>query len=267
MSESETKPADAAPVELEKAPEVPKTEADAPAEAPAVAAPPVAASEAPAEAEKSTTEPATAETAVAETNETEVTTAAAGTTEAIPAAEPVPTEAPAAEPVPAEATPAATTAPAAEAAAEPAKEEAAETKEVKKEAVPAPAPAPATPIVQLWEAAKAQGHPEIWGVTLADPESHVPTRIVLQKYLNANDGDLAKSKDQLIKTLEWRAKTQPLELIKKAYSKGKFEGLGFVTNYSSEEASVDVPESKETFTWNVYGSAKSIDETFGKLEE
>lgn len=263
MSESETKPADAAPVELEKAPEVPKTEADAPAEAPAVAAPPVAASEAPAEAEKSTTEPATAETAAAETNETEVTTAAAGTTEAIPAAESVPTEAPAVEPVPTEATPAATTAPAAEAAAEPAKEEAAETKEVKKEA----APAPATPILQLWEAAKAQGHPEIWGVTLADPESHIPTRIVLQKYLNANDGDLVKSKDQLIKTLEWRAKTQPLELVKKAYSKGKFEGLGFVTNYSSEEASVDVPESKETFTWNVYGSAKSIDETFGKLEE
>lgn len=127
------------------------------------------------------------------------------------------------------------------------------------------APAEPTPIAQLWSLAQATGHPEVWGVTLADPESHIPTRIILQKYLNANDGDLAKAKDQLTKTLEWRAKMKPLELAQKIYSKAKFEGLGFVTTYR-EEGSTE-PEGKEVFTWNIYGGVKSIDETFGKLEE
>jgi hypothetical protein len=122
-----------------------------------------------------------------------------------------------------------------------------------------------TPITQLWAAAKATGHPEVWGVTLADPETHVPTQIVLQKYLNANDGDLDKAKDQLTKTLEWRAKNKPLELVKKVFSKTKFDGLGYVTKYLQEGSTE--PEGKEVFTWNIYGGVKSIDETFGKLEE
>jgi hypothetical protein len=122
-----------------------------------------------------------------------------------------------------------------------------------------------TPIAQLWTLAQANGHPEIWGVTLANPETHVPTRIVLQKYLNANDGDLVKAKDQLTKTLEWRAQTKPLDLVKKAFSKTKFDGLGYVTKYV-QEGSAD-PEGKEVFTWNIYGGAKSIDDTFGNLEE
>lgn len=138
----------------------------------------------------------------------------------------------------------------------------AEAPETSKTSPPAAEP---TPIEQLWSLAQAAGHPEIWGVTLADPHSHVPTRIVLQKYLNANDGDLAKAKDQLTKTLEWRAKTKPLELVQKVFSKAKFDGLGFVTTYR-EEGSAE-PEGKEVFTWNIYGGVKSIDDTFGKLEE
>lgn len=112
--------------------------------------------------------------------------------------------------------------------------------------------------------AKSNGHPEIWGVSLADPESHVPTQIVLQKYLNANDGDVLKAKDQLTKTLEWRAKMKPLELIKKKFNRSKFEGLGYVTTFGAEDAS---PENKEIFTWNIYGSVKNMEQTFGKLEE
>ncbi|KAK3303050.1 CRAL-TRIO domain-containing protein [Chaetomium strumarium] len=122
-----------------------------------------------------------------------------------------------------------------------------------------------TPIGQLWTLVKAFGHPEIWGVTLVDPADHVPTRIILQKYLNANDGDLAKAKEQLTKTLEWRAKTKPLELAGKVFSKAKFDGLGYVTKYAQEGS--DEPEGKEVFTWNIYGGVKSMNETFGKLEE
>ncbi|KAI1448846.1 CRAL/TRIO domain-containing protein [Annulohypoxylon stygium] len=128
---------------------------------------------------------------------------------------------------------------------------------------------PTTPLQELWKTVQAQSHPEVWGVTLADPATHIPSQIVLQKYLNANDGDVVKAEDQLTKTLEWRAKTQPLELIKKNYSKAKFEGLGYVTKYlaGDEKASEDNPEAKEIFTWNIYGGVKSIEETFGNLEE
>jgi len=125
----------------------------------------------------------------------------------------------------------------------------------------------ASPIAQLWAAAQETGHPEIWGVTLADPAVHVPSQIVLQKYLNANDGDLGKAKEQLVKTLEWRAETKPLELVKKAYSKAKFDGLGFVTTYAADGEGALEPEGREIFTWNIYGGVKSIEETFGNVEE
>jgi hypothetical protein len=125
---------------------------------------------------------------------------------------------------------------------------------------------PLDPIAQLWDASKANSHPEVWGVTLTDPATHVPTRIVLQKYLNANDGDDAKAKEQLIKTLEWRAKMKPLDLLKKAYNKSKFGSLGYVTTYTAGDGSTG-PESKEVITWNIYGAVKSIVETFGSLEQ
>ncbi|KAL2186173.1 CRAL/TRIO domain-containing protein, partial [Thermothelomyces heterothallicus CBS 203.75] len=183
--------------------------------------------------------------------------------ESAPAAEgtnATPSTAPAAKAPEASDTPEAQAAPAAPATATEAAASAPTSEEEKKESTPSE-----TPIGQLWAAARASGHPEIWGVTLADPSSHVPTRIVLQKYLNANDGDLAKAKDQLTKTLEWRAKTKPLELVKKVFSKAKFDGLGYVTRYL-EDGSGE-PEGKEVFTWNIYGGVKSIEETFGKLDE
>ncbi|RYP68675.1 hypothetical protein DL771_006545 [Monosporascus sp. 5C6A] len=133
---------------------------------------------------------------------------------------------------------------------------------------PVPKPdEPTTPLQELWAVAKAHSHPEIWGVTLEDPATHVPSQIVFQKYLNANDSDIVKARDQLTKTLDWRAKMKPLDLIKQSFSKVKFEGLGYVTSYCSSQSKEAEPESKEVFTWNIYGGVKNIDDTFGKLEE
>ncbi|KAH8655187.1 CRAL-TRIO domain-containing protein [Xylariales sp. PMI_506] len=114
---------------------------------------------------------------------------------------------------------------------------------------------------QLYAAAVAHGHPEVWGVTLADPETHVPSQIIFQKYLNANEGIFSKAKDQLIKTLDWRAQMKPLELLEKTFDKAKFDGVGYVTSYTDD--TVEGPESKEVFTWNVYGIVKKMEETFG----
>ncbi|KAK5637216.1 hypothetical protein RRF57_012928 [Xylaria bambusicola] len=127
---------------------------------------------------------------------------------------------------------------------------------------------PTTPLQELWATTKAHEHNEIWGVTLADPSTHVPSQIVLQKYLNANDGDVVKAKDQLAKTLDWRKEMNPRELVKQAFSKEKFGGLGYVTVHSADEKDGDVKTStREIFTWNIYGKVKSIDMTFGDLNE
>lgn len=120
-----------------------------------------------------------------------------------------------------------------------------------------------SPIQALWADVQAQQYKEVWGVTLADPSTHVSSQIILQKYLNANDQDLAKAKVQLTSTLEWRAKNKPSDLTKKKYSSDKFAGLGYITSYSAEGAA---PDSKAVFTWNIYGGVKDIQKSFGDLD-
>ena len=55
---------------------------------------------------------------------------------------------------------------------------------------------------------------------------------------------------------------KPLQLLERKFNKAKFGGLGFVTTYSGGEG-----KAEEVFTWNIYGGVKSVDETFGNLEE
>ncbi|KAK8103374.1 uncharacterized protein PG998_010407 [Apiospora kogelbergensis] len=151
-------------------------------------------------------------------------------------------------------------------AAEPAKTgpETAATETAQKETPAEEQPKANTPIQELYAAFQTQTHPEIWGVSLKDPEHHVPSQIVFQKYLNANDGDLAKAKDQLLKTLEWRLKIDPLETSIATWSKDKFDRLGYVTTYGDSSQGA---EGKEVFTWNVYGHVKDMDHTFSSQDE
>ncbi len=90
---------------------------------------------------------------------------------------------------------------------------------------------------------------------------------MLQKYLNANDGDVAKAADQVQKTLEWRAKMKPLELVNQKFNNARFGGLGYVTSYKDKETQEPAAGPQQVFTWNIYGSVKSIDDTFGSLDE
>lgn len=107
-------------------------------------------------------------------------------------------------------------------------------------------------------------HDEMWGVKLVTPAaSHVPTQIVIQKYLNANDGDLAKAIDQFKGALKFRKEKKPLELIKKTFNASKFAELGAVTVYTAKDSVVP-----EVFTWNLYGNVKGkIEEAFTPLDE
>lgn len=120
-----------------------------------------------------------------------------------------------------------------------------------------------SPLQALWVDAQNHNHKEIWGVTLADPETHCPSQIIFHKYLNANDGDLTKAKAQLKATLDWREKTKPTDLIEKKYSSDKFAGLGYITSYVGDSS---LPGGKEIFTWNIYGGVKDIEKSFGDLD-
>jgi hypothetical protein len=113
---------------------------------------------------------------------------------------------------------------------------------------------------QLPEIKKSTGHDEMWGVKLSDdPETHVPTKIILQKFLRANDNDVAGAVKQLSAALEWRKKYEPTQLVEGTFDQDKFKGLGYVTTHKDGD--------KETvITWNIYGSVKDNKKTFGDVD-
>lgn len=117
---------------------------------------------------------------------------------------------------------------------------------------------------KLPEILKEVDHDEMWGVKLVSPaSSHVPTAIVLQKFLNANDGNLAQAIDQFKGALTFRKEKKPQELLAKKFSAHKFADLGAVTVYPVKDSAVP-----EVFTWNLYGNVKGkIDEVFVPLDE
>jgi hypothetical protein len=106
------------------------------------------------------------------------------------------------------------------------------------------------------------GYAEMWGVFLQPQNhSHVPTRIVLAKFLKANDDDLEKAEKQFRKTLEWRRQKDPRHLLQIAHSKNKFQDLGYVTQHTGLDG------IRRVVTWNVYGVVTDKNLTFGDMEE
>jgi hypothetical protein len=157
-----------------------------------------------------------------------------------------------------------------------AEENKAETSEAPPKAEPAPAvekkvrletpPSADNPLSQLFaelpEIIKEADYKEMWGVELSDA-SHVPTSIVLEKFIRANTKDVVKAKTQLIEALKWRKKMEPTKLLAETeFSAAKFGGLGYVTVYPKTES-----HEKEIVTWNIYGGVKDKQETFGNVEE
>lgn len=104
-------------------------------------------------------------------------------------------------------------------------------------------------------------HPEMWGVELSATETHVPTNIVLTKFLRANKGNLVEAKEQFTKALQWRKEVQPLKLVDEVFDKEKYGGLGYVTAYEVKGST-----TKEVVSWNIYGAVKDNEKTFGDLD-
>jgi hypothetical protein len=109
---------------------------------------------------------------------------------------------------------------------------------------------------------KEADYKEMWGIELAD-ESHVPTTIVLEKFLRANTKDVTKAKAQLIEALKWRKTVNPAKLLNDTeFDPVRFGGLGYVTAYPKTDG-----HAKEIITWNIYGGVKDKKATFGNVEE
>lgn len=122
-----------------------------------------------------------------------------------------------------------------------------------------------TPLAQftarLADIKKTSGHTEMWGVELSDDASHAPTQVILQKFLRANNGDLAGAEKQLTDALVWRKEVNPSSLVTQAFDKKKFHNLGFVSNFTDDTG------KKVVMTWHVYGVIKDNNTTFGDVDE
>jgi hypothetical protein len=132
-------------------------------------------------------------------------------------------------------------------------------------AAPEKAEAPETPLVQLTarlaDIIKESGHTEMWGVELSTDASHAPTQVILQKFLRANNGDVAGAEKQLTAALVWRKEVNPSALVTQTFDKKKFNNLGFVTNLT------DNTGKKVIITWHIYGAIKDNNSTFGDVDE
>lgn len=129
-----------------------------------------------------------------------------------------------------------------------------------------PETAPDHPLTKLYDAfedlvAEAQ-HAEVYGIQLSK-SNPFHTKLILQKFLRANQNDLDKAKQQLLETLKWRKEFDPVKAVSESFDKTKFGGLGYVLEVEG------VPESKnakDIATFNIYGAVKDKKATFGDLE-
>lgn len=105
-------------------------------------------------------------------------------------------------------------------------------------------------------------HNEVYGIELSK-SSPFHTKLILQKFLRANQNDLEKAKQQLLETLEWRKTFNPTKAATESFDKSRFGGLGYALEVEG------VPEStnkKDIVTFNIYGAVKDKKATFGDLE-
>jgi hypothetical protein len=109
---------------------------------------------------------------------------------------------------------------------------------------------------------KESQHDEVYGIHLSK-SSPFHTKLILQKFLRANQNDLDKAKQQLLETLKWRKEFDPVKAASESFNKTRFGGLGYVLEVEG------VPESKnakDIVTFNIYGAVKDKKATFGDLE-
>ncbi|KAF2025264.1 phosphatidylinositol transfer protein SFH5 [Setomelanomma holmii] len=122
---------------------------------------------------------------------------------------------------------------------------------------------PLTKFYDTFEALVTQAeHAEVYGITLSKSSPFL-TKLILQKFLRANQNDLEKATQQLLEMLKWRKDFDPVKAAGETFDESRFGGLGYVLEVEG------VPESKnkkDIATFNIYGAVTDKKATFGDLE-
>ncbi|PSN66974.1 CRAL/TRIO domain-containing protein [Corynespora cassiicola Philippines] len=114
----------------------------------------------------------------------------------------------------------------------------------------------------IGELTKEAGHNEVWQINLS-PSNEFLTKLILQKFLRANQNDLNKAKEQLVETLKWRKQFDPVKAAADSYDKDTFDGLGYILELENVPGSTN---KKDVVTFNIYGAVKDNKKTFGNLD-
>ncbi|KNG49556.1 CRAL/TRIO domain-containing protein [Stemphylium lycopersici] len=129
-----------------------------------------------------------------------------------------------------------------------------------------PETAPDHPLTKFYDSFEAlvadAQHNEVYGIELSK-SNPFHTKLILQKFLRANQNDLEKAKTQLLETLKWRKTFDPIKAASVTYEKSKFDGLGYVLEVAGVPES---PNKTDIVTFNIYGAVKDNKATFGDLD-
>ncbi|KAF1953624.1 CRAL/TRIO domain-containing protein [Byssothecium circinans] len=126
-----------------------------------------------------------------------------------------------------------------------------------------PADHPLTKFYDIFEALVTEAnHDEVYGIKLSKTNPF-HTKLILQKFLRANQNDLEKAKQQLLDTLKWRKDFDPVKAVGETFAKDRFDGLGYIIEVESVPGSGN---EKDVVTFNVYGAVKDNKKTFGDLD-
>jgi len=135
---------------------------------------------------------------------------------------------------------------------------------------------------QLLDILERTSHDEVWGVKLLVPSEFsniitekldatetvsstllppVPVLNVLQKFLRANQNDVATAARQLEQTLIWRKEFNPqAAAFTESFDQATFGGLGYITELETKDG------RDSTIVWNIYGAVKDKQKTFGNVD-